>query len=324
LDERHTARIGSLVEGILLDTSAEVGDRVTAGQVLATMHSTVVHEAWAGYRKAIAERRRLEKELAFAVAAHERAQRLFADKAISLQETQRAEADRVAAVEALDMGRTEVRRSEEELEHLGITNAEDPSGESGEQIPVKTPTGGVVLERLVTPGTAVTPGTPLYVVSDLTALWALIEIDESLLSHVHEGQSIELRVAAYPQDVFAGTVALVGDIVNPKTRRVTLRCTLKNADGRLKPQMYATAIIRERQPRPLVVVPSDAVQMVEGHPTVFVAEAGGRFRPRAIDTGPTSEAQVEVRSGLHAGERIAVTGTFILKSELLKAASVEG
>ena len=72
LDERRTARIGSLVEGILLETMAEVGDRVRAGQVLATMHSTVVHEAWAGYRKAIAERRRLDKELAFAVAAHER------------------------------------------------------------------------------------------------------------------------------------------------------------------------------------------------------------------------------------------------------------
>ena len=323
LDERRTARIGSLVEGILLETTAEVGDRVKAGQVLATMHSTVVHEAWAGYRKAIAERRRLEKELAFAVAAHERAQRLYVDKAISLQETQRAEADRVAAAAALDMGRTEVRRSEEELEHLGITNAEDPTGESGEQIPVKTPTSGVVLERLVTPGTAVTPSTPLYVVSDLTALWALIEIDESLLSHVHEGQSIQLRVAAYPQDTFSGVVALVGDIVNPKTRRVTVRCALRNTDGRLKPQMYATAIIREGVPRQVVVVPSGAIQTMDGRPTVFVAETGGRFRPRVIDTGQAFDNQVEVRSGLRAGERIAVIGSFVLKSELLKSATVE-
>lgn len=324
LDERHTARIGSLVEGILLETAAEVGDRVKAGQVLATMHSTVVHEAWAGYRKAIAERRRLEKELAFAVTAHERAQRLYADKALSLQETQRAEADRVAAAEALDMGRTEVRRSEEELEHLGITNAEDPTGESGEQIPIKTPTSGVVLERFVTPGTAVTPGTPLYVVSDLSALWALIEIDESLLSHVRDGQSIELRVAAYPRDTFSGVVALVGDIVNPKTRRITVRCTLKNTDGRLKPQMYATAIIRESEPRHVVVVPSDAIQTIDGRPTVFVAETASQFRPRAIDTGQAFDGQVEIRSGLHAGERIAVTGSFVLKSELLKSVRVEG
>jgi cobalt-zinc-cadmium efflux system membrane fusion protein len=162
------------------------------------------------------------------------------------------------------------------------------------------------------------------VVSDLTALWALIEIDESLLSHVHAGQSIELRVAAYPQVAFAGTVALVGDIVNPKTRRVTVRCTVKNAEGRLKPQMYATAIIREGESRAVVVVPSDAIQTVDGRPTVFVAESGDRFRPRAIEIGQAFGTQVEVRSGLHAVERIAVTGTFILKSELMKATTVEG
>jgi cobalt-zinc-cadmium efflux system membrane fusion protein len=323
LDERHTARIGSLVDGILMETTADVGDRVRVGQQLAAMHSPVVHEAWAGYRKAIADRRRLEKEVAFAVAAHERAGRLYGDKAISLQDVQRAEADRVTAEEALDMGRTEVRRAEEELEHLGITNADDPTGERGEQIPVRTPTAGVVLERLVTPGTAVTPGTPLYVVSDLSTLWALVEIDESLLSLVHAGQPIEVRVAAYPQERFAGVISLVGDIVSSKTRRVTVRCTLKNDEGRLKPQMYATAIITEGEPRPVVVVPVDAIQTIDGRPSVFVAEPGGRFRPRAIDAGQAIAGMVDVRSGLRAGERIAATGSFVLKSELLKAATPE-
>ena len=324
LDERRTARIGSLVEGVLLETNADVGARVAAGQILATMHSTVVHDAWAAYRKAIAERRRLDNEVVFAAAAHERAQRLYAEKAVSLQEVQRADANRVSAEEALDIGRTEVRRSEEELQHLGITNADDPTGESGEQIPVKTPTAGVVLERLVTPGTAVTPGTPLYVVSDLSMLWALIEIDESLLSRVHIGEPVQVRVAAYPQAAFDGEVALIGDMVNPKTRRVTVRCTVKNDDGRLKPQMYATALIREGTPRAVLTVPSQAIQTIEGRPTVFVVESGGRFRPRAIETGRTFETDVEVRSGLHAGERIAVTGSFVLKSELLKSASAEG
>jgi len=324
LDERRTARIGSLVEGILLETVAEVGDRVRAGQILATMHSTVVHETWAGYRKAIAERRRLEKELTFAIAAHERTRRLYADKAISLQEVQRAEADRVAAEEALDIGRTEVRRSEEELEHLGITNADDPTGESGEEIPVKTPTTGVVLERFVTPGTTVTTGTPLYVVSDLSALWALVEIDESLLSHVHVGQPMQVRVAAYPGETFAGTVALVGDTVNPKTRRVTVRCAMTNADGRLKPQMYATAIIREGEPSQVVVVPAGAIQTIDGRSGIFVAETGGRFRPRVVDTGAAMDGMVEIRSGLRAGEPIAVAGSFVLKSELLKSSTPEG
>ena len=320
LDERRTARIGALVEGVVIDAFAEVGDRVRAGQLLAAMHSPAVHEAWAGYRKAIAERRHLDKELTFAIAAHERARRLYADKAVSLQEVQRAEADRVAAEEALDMTRTDVRRSEEELEHLGVTNKEDPTGESGEQIPVKTPMAGVVLERLITPGTTVVPGSQLYVVSDLTALWAQVEIDESLLSHFHAGQPVQLRVAAYPDRMFPGTVSLVGDMVNPKTRRITIRCAVPNADGRLKPQMFATAIIQLADARPAVVVPQTALQNIDGHATVFIAEEGGRFRPRAVVTGDTLDGATEITSGLHAGERIAVAGSFVLKSELLKAA----
>jgi cobalt-zinc-cadmium efflux system membrane fusion protein len=320
LDERRTARIGALVEGVVIDAFAEVGDRVRAGQVLAAMHSPAVHEAWAGYRKAIAERRHLDKELTFAIAAHERARRLYADKAISLQEVQRAEADRVAAEEALDMARTEVRRSEEELEHLGVTNKEDTTGESGEQIPVKTPMAGVVLERLITPGTTVVPGSPLYVVSDLTALWAQIEIDESLLSHFRAGQQVQLRVAAYPDTAFPGTVSLVGDMVNPKTRRITIRCVVPNADGRLKPQMFATAIIQQEDARPAVVVPQAALQNIGGRATVFIAEDGGRFRPRPVIIGRTLEGATEIKSGLRAGERIAVAGSFVLKSELLKAA----
>jgi cobalt-zinc-cadmium efflux system membrane fusion protein len=102
-----------------------------------------------------------------------------------------------------------------------------------------------------------------------------------------------------------------------------VRCTLKNLDGRLKPQMYATAIIRERAPRHVAVVPADAIQTVDGRPAVFVVESGGRFRPRAIETGQTLAGQVEVRSGLRAGERIAASGSFVLKSELLKSATPE-
>jgi cobalt-zinc-cadmium efflux system membrane fusion protein len=324
VDETRTARLGSLVQGVVLDTSVQVGDRVTVGQVLARLHSPVVHEAWAAYRKAIAERRRLEKELAFAVAAHARAQRLYDEKALSLQEVQRAEAHRVAAEEYLDEGRTEVRRGEEELEHFGITSGDDPTGEAGEQIPVRSPITGVVLERLVTPGTAVTPGTPMFVVSDLSAVWALLEIDETRLAHVPIGRPVQVQVAAYPDQRFVGTVGFVGDTVNPRTRRVTVRCAIANTDRRLKPEMYATAVVRESEPRHVVVVPVSAVQTLDDHPAVFVADAPNRFRARRIDTGAESGGVVEVKSGLRAGERIAATGSFALKAELLKAATPEG
>jgi len=319
LNEARTARIGSLTDGVMVDVNVQLGDRVRSSQLLASMHSHVVHDAWAGYRKAKADERRLQTELRYAEEAEGRARRLYADKAIAQQELQRAQANRAAAAESLDIGRTEIRRAEEELEHLGITNGEDPTGESGEQIPVKTPLGGVVLERLVTQGTAVNPGTPLFVVSDLSTVWVLAELDEAHIAAARVGRTANVRVAAYPTDVFTGKVTYIGETVNPKTRRVTIRCEVPNPDGRLKPEMYATVQVREGDPRTIVAVPAPAVQHVNGQPSVFVVETDGRFRLQPVETGAEQDGLVEVRRGLQAGDRVAAGGAFILKSELLKA-----
>jgi cobalt-zinc-cadmium efflux system membrane fusion protein len=318
LDEKRTARLGSMVEGMVVKAHAEVGDRVGEGQVLAEMHSHVVHDAWADYRKAVAERRRRETEQAFAGQNEERAKRLLADKAISQQDLRRAEADRVAADEQLDMARTEVRRAEEALEHYGVTNAEDPSGESGETIPVRSPLHGVVLEKSVTQGTAVTVGTPLYVVADLSELWAVAEVDETQLPLVRAGRSTELRVSAYPGETFAGHITFVADMVNPKTRRVTVRCQLPNPGQRLKPEMYAQVTLAAGEPREVLAVPAGAVQEIEGRPLVFVKTAKGSFERRDVAVGGEAGGWVEVRSGVKEGEEVATTGSFLLKSELLK------
>lgn len=331
IDETRTARVGSLQEGQIIESRAQIGDRVRVNQVLATMHSHALHDAWAGYRKAIADHRRLEKELAYAVSAHQRAERLYADKAISLQDVQRAEVDRGSASETLAMGTAEVNRSIEELEHVGVsiaTSTEDdplnPADESTEQIPVRSPIGGVVLERLVTPGTTVVPGTPLFVVSELSRLWAIAEIDESRLSQVRAGRTVDIQVAAYPNEHFVGTITFISDVVNPKTRRITVRSTVPNADLRLKPDMFATMALGESEPRLMVVVPRAAVQTIAGHTSVFMAQAGGRFVPRQVDLGTEEGGLLEVKAGLAPGDRIAVAGSFVLKSELLKPAAEGG
>jgi cobalt-zinc-cadmium efflux system membrane fusion protein len=323
LDEKRTARLGSLVEGVVVRTAAEIGDRVGPGQVLAEMHSHVVHDAWADYRKAVADRRRRETEVTFAKQSEERAERLLADKAISRQEVQRAEANRVDAEAQLDMAKTEVRRAEEALEHLGVTNAEDPSGESGEYIPIRSPLRGVVLEKTITQGTAVTVGSPLFVVADLTELWAVAEIDETELPLVKAGRDVEIRVSAYPGETFGGRITFVADTVNPKTRRVTVRCQVPNADGRLKPEMYAALTLSAGEPRQLLAVPSGAIQEVRGRPIVFVKTAAGSYERRDVAVGPEAEGWVEVRSGVKEGDAVATTGSFLLKSELLKGTMAE-
>lgn len=323
LDETRTARIGALVEGTVVRVLAEVGDRAGKGRALAELSSPVVHDAWADYRKAVAERRRRETELAWATAAAERAERLLLAKALSTQEKQRADVEKVAAAEELDRAKTEVRRAEEALEHLGVTNKDDPTGEEGESVPVRSPLAGVVLEKHVTAGTAVTPGTPLFVVSDLSVLWALAEIDETRLPLVGAGRPARVVVAAYPGQAFPGEVAFVGDAVNPKTRRVTVRCRVPNPKGLLKPEMYARVSLGEESPRPMVVVPAGAVQELEGKTCVFVAGPSGSFERREVSLGGTEEGWVEVTEGLKEGEKVASEGSFLLKSELLKGSVAE-
>ncbi|MCK6553816.1 efflux RND transporter periplasmic adaptor subunit [Candidatus Binatia bacterium] len=323
VDGALTARIGAIVEAKVLAVFVQVGDRVHPGQVLAELHSHIIHESWAAYRKALAERKRATAELTYAVEADERARRLFADKAVSLQEVQRTQVDRDLAVQALDMANTEVRRSAEVMEHLGITSGDDPRGEGGEQIPVRSPIGGAVLERLVTEGTAVTAGAPLFVVSDLLRLWALAEVNETALPLLRVGSPVTLRVAAYPAETFSGTIVFVGDTLDPITRRVTVRCSVPNPDGRLKPNMFATITFETRAPRQVVTVPTDAVQDLDGTQVVFVTTDGETFTSRPIATGTEAGGRVEVAAGLAAGERLAVAGSFLLKSELLKSAAAE-
>jgi membrane fusion protein, heavy metal efflux system len=324
LDERRTARIASQVEGKVLEVFVEIGDRVPAGRELAHMISPVVHEAWASYRKSIVERRRSESALKLAVQQEERMKRLYAAKAVPLQDLQRSTAERASAEESLNLVEIEVRRSEEEMEHLGVTNKEDPSGEAGEQIPVKSPLAGVVLEKKITEGGAATPGSPLFVVSDLSSLWALAEIDETALPHVQTGQPVEVRVAAYPTERFAGTISWVADMVNPKTRRVTVRCAVPNPSGRLKPDMYATVALGASTEHQVVVVPAEAIQEIAGKPALFVETATGRFVRRDVTVGAERDGLVQVLSGVSAGERVVVGGAFLLKSELLKSTTPEG
>jgi cobalt-zinc-cadmium efflux system membrane fusion protein len=319
LDETRTARIGAMVEGKIVALGTEVGARVTVGAVLAEIRSQGIHLAWADYRKAIAERRRRTAELQYAVQAEARTHRLYAAKVISRQEVERARVERVAAEEALNVAQTEVRRTEEVLEHLGITPGEDPGGESGKQIPVKSPLTGAVLEKHATIGTAVTPGTPLFVVSDLSTLWALAEVDETKLPLLQVGRTVEVRVTAYPGDAFPGTIVFVGDTLDPKTRRITVRCRIPNPHERLKPNMYATLGLGEGEARSVVAVPTQALQELNGKRVVFTTDDARTFSVREVTVGNDVEGWAEITAGLQAGEQVAVTGSFLLKSELLQA-----
>lgn len=315
VDESATARLGSIIDAVVTDLTAVVGARVERGAELGTLHSHLLHEALGDYRKALAEVRRREMELTYASHAEARAERLLAAKAVSQGEVERARTDRVAAEEELTIARSEVQRALDELEHLGIDEP-DADGHATERIPIRSPLTGVVLERLVTPGTAVTPGTPLFVISDLSRLWAVAEVDQVHLPRLASGMTATVRVAAYPDAVFPARVLAVGDAINETTRRVQVRLSVTNTDGRLKPHMYGTVDLTVDDRPAAVTVPASALQSVGDESVVFVQDDDGRFRQRVVTLVEERDGHARIAAGLAAGERVVTNGSFLLKSAL--------
>jgi membrane fusion protein, heavy metal efflux system len=317
LDDTRTSRIGALVEGVVSATHVNVGDLVARHALLAGLHSHDLHDGWADYRKAVADRRRAVQEVAFAADALARAERLLEDKAASTLEVERARSARVGANEQLTMADAEIRRTQESLEHLGITATTEPGTPTTEIIPVRTPQAGVVLERLVTTGTAVTPGMPMFVVSDLGSLWALAEIDETSLPQIRVGAPVSVRVPAYGEEIFPATVTQVADALNPETRRAVVRCRVANPGRRLKPGMFARLSLTGAVLPAALQVPAEAVVDLGERRVVFVPDGKGAYRPRDVEVGVERGGRVEIRGGLTAGERVVTRGAFLLKSQLL-------
>ena len=317
LDERRTARLGAIVDGVVAEVLVQPGDRVEEGAVLGLILSHQIHDVWAEYFAAIAHRQEAEAELDYARTAESRAERLLNDKALAEQEFHRVRADRVAAEEALAAARAEVRRTEQDLQHYGLTPGPDADPRENEHVPVRAPFAGAVIERLVSPGEAVTLGAPLLVVSDLSGVWITAEVPEADLHRLSAPESVEFRVTAWPDEVFPATLTTIGDVINPETRRVTVRAEADNADGRLKPEMFATLSVASGAPRTLLVVPAEAVQELAGEPVVFVEAGPGEFRRRRVVTGAGFDGDIEIREGLTAGERVATEGAFLLKSALI-------
>ena len=129
----------------------------------------------------------------------------------------------------------------ESLEHLGIPIGPTTEGRPPRSSPVRTPQGGVVLEKLVTTGTTVTPGTPLFVVSDTSTLWVLAEIDEAALAQVKVGAPVQVDgVGLSRPSASRRRSRCIGDTINPETRRVVVAVRgARTRDGRLKPGMFA-------------------------------------------------------------------------------------
>ena len=188
----------------------------------------------------------------------------------------------------------------------------------GRPLELKAPIDGVIVGRNSTIGELVDKSKEIYTISDPANLWVMAEIKERDIGAVKVGQEAAFTVLPYGTEKFHGKVLLMGNEVEAQSRTLEIRIAVDNADGRLKPGMFADVEITTTVLENALLIPDTALQTDGDDQIIFVAQDGNKFEKRVIKLGLEQEGQVQVLDGVKAGEKIVTEGSFILKSEMLK------
>lgn len=312
VDQDAYAEVGAPVAARVVRMLAAPGDVVDAGQPLVEIESVELGKARAEYLSA-----RARAELARATLARKRA--LAAERIAPRRELQAAEAE-LAAADAMQ------RAAEATLRALGTSPQElNAGGDADARLILRTPVAGIVIERTGARGQMADPAQPLFRIADLSRLWLIAHAFERDALRIRRGAAARVTFPALPGRTFPGTVTLVGRQVDVGSRTIPVRIDVPNADGLLRPGMSASAWVPIDDARQeIVTVPVAALQRVRGGWAVFVPQGAQAFEIRPVGRGRDLGGEVEIVSGLRAGETVVVDGAFLLRAEAEKAGSEGG
>jgi len=207
----------------------------------------------------------------------------------------------------------------ERLELWDISDAQidrlEQTGKVERTLSLYSPFDGVVLERHATEGMYINPGQPLLKLADLSRIWVLADVYEAELPWVRPGTPAEMTLTYHPGQVFKGRLDYVYPTLDPMTRVVQVRLVFDNADGSLKPGMYADVTMTPRVAARVVAVPPEAVIHSGRRNLAFIALGDGRFESRELTLGPEGDDGYQVLAGLAEGEQVVTSAQFLLDSE---------
>jgi len=222
-----------------------------------------------------------------------------------------------------DAGLTEAARNR--LQLLGMSEEQigllEKTGEPQTRITLYAPLNGVIAELGVREGMTVMSGAMLFRLVDLSSVWVNAEVPEAQGAWLRPGTAVEARVPSFPGQVFRGRVSAILPEVNAATRTLRARVELANPGGRLKPGMFATLVFAQGTGTKALLVPSESVIRTGERSVVIVAESEGKFRPREVELGFESGGKSEIRKGLSEGDKVVVSGQFLIDSEASLRAS---
>jgi cobalt-zinc-cadmium efflux system membrane fusion protein len=306
VDERAYAEVGTPVAARVTRLPVSAGDAVRAGQTLAELTSPELARERAEYLSASAR-------LKLAESALERKRGLAAEKIAPLREVQEAES-------AVGEARAALRASRASIAAFGVDPpTDDGDGATSSVFVLRSPVSGSVIERTAVIGQMLDPSAPAFRIGNLSTLWLTVHAFERDAVRIRQGVTARLSFPALPGQDFAGAVTVVGRHVERESRTVPVRIDVKNRDNLLRPGMSATATLPIGETgAAILTVPVVSVQRVRNEWCVFLPKDANHFEIRRIGRGRDLGGEVEVLSGLRAGETIVVDGAFLLKAQAEK------
>lgn len=303
----HYARVAPRVSGAIQEVRVTVGQEVSEGSVLAIVDSPQLGLAKSEYLQAL---------------SNQKLQQTIHDSKKSVYPkitTRRQMAEAEAMQEAANVS---VRLQEQRLATFGLSTEQVASVKECQSastlLEVKSPFDGTVVSLSAVRGEIATPDRPIFGVADMSRMWLVLDVYEQDLSKVEVGQKVRFVVDGLVGMHFPGKVVAVGGEVNEHARTIQVYADIKNRDELLKANMFGRAEIRVRPAEPKLLVPRSAVQDDEDCQLAFVSPSKNTFLPTKVELGAAYSGGFEVVGGLASGDRVVTTGSFLLKTEILR------
>lgn len=295
-DPAHLLHIYAPLSGRLLKMTLTPGQEVRKGQTVALLESGDVAQARADFEKAHIETVRADSAL-------KRGKLLYAHEVLAQADLQDLQA-------ADDAAHAEQERARQRVHELGFSE-----NGSSDVTAVTSPISGTVLEIGTSAGElqrSLETTAGIATVANLDTVWVTGDLYEQDLALVRPGQPVAVSFSAYPGEVIHGTVANIGDSLDPATHAVKVRVVLANPDHRFKPAMFAALGIARPSSR-RILLPQTAVLHEGAVAEVYVPSGDGKYATRQVDVGATVGDKVEILRGLQEGEQVVLEGAAFLR-----------
>jgi len=318
-----TTPVFSPFSGRVTRVFAKAGDKVKQGAPLFSVEASEFVQGQNDLIAAAAALTTAQAQLNLAETAERRAHDLFDAKGGALKDWQQAQVDLANAQGGARTAEIALAAVRNRLRILGKSDGEVAAIEhhsaqtmTAEAV-VPAPIGGTVIQRQVGIGqyisSAANSGNPVFSIGDLASVWFVANVREEDAPAMRLGQPVEVRVMAYPGKVFSAHIAYVAPTIDPATRRLTVRAEVENADGTLKPEMFARFRIITGAEAPAPAVPEAAIIREGEAARVWVAQVDKTIGLRLIRVGRSREdGMIEVIDGVQAGERVVTSGALFI------------